>query len=98
MLPFPVDAVPPLSGVRVLDAARVLAAVGHAHEAAVLLACFEELSDEVGGGEAWVRRMNDQTRGIVETELDDASLAVATQDGRRLTLDEGVTFALAALD
>ena len=34
----------------------------------------------------------------VQTELDDASLAVATQDGRRLTLDEGVTFALAALD
>ncbi|MGH2671344.1 MAG: ATP-binding protein [Actinomycetota bacterium] len=78
--------------------ARALALKGEAAAAIRLLACaqagFEEL--EVNE-ERWVVRMNDQTREMVRAMIDDATAAAATQEGRRLTVDEAVAQALRSL-
>jgi len=79
-------------------AARWLAATGNASASARLLACVEHLRDEIGGGEAWVMRMNDETRALVGAALDKTALADARDEGQRMTLDDGLTLALAALD
>jgi hypothetical protein len=84
-------------GQSVCRSTRVLAAVGRTNDAAVLLACFDARSDEPGPGERWVQRMNDEARELLAAGLDDASHAAATQAGGRMTLDDGLAFALAAV-
>jgi hypothetical protein len=77
--------------------AFALSAVGNARAAATLLACFDALTDDVGSGEVWVQRMNDETRALVAATLDEAAFAAAREEGRRLSLDDGLALALAAL-
>ncbi|HEU0245754.1 MAG TPA: tetratricopeptide repeat protein, partial [Gaiellaceae bacterium] len=79
--------------------ARALAAVGRRMEtAARLIACFESLSGEIGAGEAWVTRMNEETLPKIRAQLDDAAFNEAWEQGQNLTLDEAVALALSSLD
>jgi len=43
-------------------------------------------------------RMNDETRALVGAALDETALAHARAGGQRMSLDDGLTLALAALD
>ena len=79
-------------------AARVITDVGRAETAARLVSCFEALREEIGGGEAWVARMNEQTLVTIHTQLDEAAFAEAWEQGRLLTLEQAVTLVLTALD
>jgi tetratricopeptide (TPR) repeat protein len=80
------------------SAARALAAVGRVEPAARLISCFESLSDELGGGEAWVTRMNEETLPKIRDQLDDADFAKAWEEGRVLTIDRAVALALRELE
>jgi non-specific serine/threonine protein kinase len=81
--------------------ARALALRGKAAAAIRLLACadaaFEELEVNEGQAERWVVRMNDQTRAIVSASIDEATETAATEEGRKLTVDQAVTLALEVL-
>jgi tetratricopeptide (TPR) repeat protein len=79
-------------------AARTLAAAGRAETAAKLIACFEALSEDIGGSHAWVRRMNEETLPIVRAQLNAADIEIAWEQGGRLTADKAIDLALTALD
>ena len=78
--------------------ALALALEGHAETALRLLACaevgFEEL--EVVQ-EHWVERINDRTRELASSTIDDALAAHLVEQGRKLTAVEAVTLALEEL-
>ena len=78
--------------------ARAIAAEGPPETAAQLISCFESLREEIGGGEAWVARMNEETLATIRTRLDEAALAEAWEQGRKLGVDQGIGLALDALD
>jgi len=63
-----------------------------------LISCVEALREEIGGVEAWVARMNDETLGTIRKQLDEAAFAEAWEEGRTLTADEAVAIAIAAMD
>jgi predicted ATPase/class 3 adenylate cyclase len=79
------------------QAARTLAAMGQAETAVRLLSCSEALREEVGGSEAWVARMNEETLAAARTQLDDAAFAEAWEQGRTLPDEEAVALALDSL-
>jgi predicted ATPase len=79
-------------------AARAIADLGGVETAARLIACYQALSEELGGSYRWVTRMNDETLPIIRAELDDVAFAEAWQQGQKLTADEAVALALDALD
>jgi predicted ATPase len=74
--------------------ASVLARQGRAATAARLLASFESLGDEVGTRRSGVVEMNETTLAAIRARLDHAAIAVAWEQGRKLTVDEAVTLAL----
>ena len=74
--------------------ASVLARRGRAATAARLLASFESLGDEVGIRRSGVVEMNETTLAAIRTQLDDAAIAEAREQGRKLTVREAVAFAL----
>jgi Tetratricopeptide repeat len=74
--------------------AAVLARQGQAATAARLLASFESLGDEVGVRRSGVADLNETTLGTIRTELDDAAVAEAWEQGRKLTVGEAVALAL----
>lgn len=78
--------------------ARALALRGEAAAAIRLLSCadagFEELEINEGDAERWVIRMNNRTRELVGSSIDEATAACAAEEGRKLTVDEAVTVAL----
>jgi predicted ATPase/class 3 adenylate cyclase len=84
--------------------AQALALRHHPATAATLLSCFEALKEEMGVSEQWVPRraevtqMNEATRALIQKQLDEAVASEAWAQGRRLTADEAVALALAALD
>lgn len=84
-------------GIGLCSAARAISAMGRAGTAARLISCFEALGNEIGGGEAWVARMNDEALATIRAQLDEAAFATAWEQGRRMTADEAVALALAAL-
>jgi predicted ATPase/class 3 adenylate cyclase len=86
------------TAVGLCHAALTLATAGRAESAAQLIACFEALSEEIGGSHAWVRRMNEETRLIVRAQLDSVDFATAWEQGSKLTADMAVALALEALD
>ncbi|MDP9468661.1 MAG: hypothetical protein M3P32_08000 [Chloroflexota bacterium] len=86
------------TAVGLCHAARTLAGAGRAETAAKLIACFEALSEEIGGSNAWVRRMNEETLPMVRAQLDTADFAIAWEQGSRLTADKALALALDALD
>lgn len=67
--------------------------------AAMLLASAEELQTEKVGfpSAAWMVRMAERTLKQIRATLDDATVADASERGRRLTLDEAVALALQSL-
>jgi predicted ATPase len=78
--------------------AETLAVAGRTETAAQLLGAAEALREEIGGSHSWVEEGNEKTMAQLRTELDDASLAEALAQGRRLTVDDAVALALAAAD
>ncbi len=75
--------------------ARALALTGEAEAAIRLLACTEARHEELElPPERWVERMNDGTREMVGPLVDAAAEARASEEGRKLTVDEAVTLAL----
>ena len=81
----------------VCSIARAITAVGNVGTAARLIAWFDALREEIGGGESWVRRMNEETLTTIRAQLDDAAFAQAWEQGLTLTTDEAVTLALDSL-
>jgi predicted ATPase/class 3 adenylate cyclase len=71
---------------------------GKTETAARLLSWFEAQREQIGVSEAWVARMNERTLAAIRTQLDEASIAEAWEQGRALTADEAVALALDALD
>lgn len=78
-------------------AAAIAVLPGRAETAAELLAFFETLRDQIGVGEAWVARMNEQTLAAVRDRIDEEELARAWERGRLLSLDQALVLALDAL-
>jgi predicted ATPase/class 3 adenylate cyclase len=78
--------------------ARALALREEAVATIRLLSCaaarFEDLEINEGNAERWLVRMNDRTRGMVRSKIDEATAALATEQGRELTVDEAVEFAV----
>jgi tetratricopeptide (TPR) repeat protein len=74
---------------------RALAAAGMAEAAARVLSSGQALLEEIGAREDWAARMNEQTLASIRTQLDEPALAEAWEEGRKLTADEAVAFALA---
>jgi predicted ATPase len=74
--------------------AETLAVAGRAETAAQLLAAAEALREEIGGSHSWVIEVNEKTLTQLRMQLDDATLAEARENGRRLTVEEAVAFAL----
>ena len=75
--------------------ARTLAVAGRPEEAARILASSEALYEESGTGVLlWVAKMNEETRTSVRSQLDEAALADATEQGGALTLDEAISLAV----
>jgi predicted ATPase/class 3 adenylate cyclase len=79
--------------------ARALALEGRAETAARLLSCSEAQFEEIGvSAEAWLAEINERTLTMIRTRLDEAALAEAREQGRRLTADDAVSLALDFLD
>jgi predicted ATPase/DNA-binding SARP family transcriptional activator len=74
--------------------AAVLARQRKAATAARLLATFESVGDEVGVRRSGVAEMNEATLAAIRSQLDDAAIAEAWEQGGKLTVDEAVALAL----
>jgi tetratricopeptide (TPR) repeat protein len=74
--------------------AAVLASCGRPATAACLLASFEAHGEEVGTRRSTVTELNEATLAAIDTQLDDAAIAEAWDQGRKLTIREAVAFAL----
>jgi predicted ATPase len=79
-------------------AARTIAGMGQAAIAARLISCYEAMCEEIGGGYAWVNRMNEETLPIIRAQLDADEFADAWEQGRKLTANAAIGLALDALD
>jgi len=78
---------------------RTLAAAGRATAAAQLAASSVALHEELGVSlPSYVAESNEETLATIRTQLDEAALAEAWEQGRALTVDEAVTVALDSLD
>jgi len=78
--------------------ASTLARAGKADSAARLLSCSEALREEIGFSRSWVIKRNEETLGIVRSELDEAAFDEAWEKGRTLMPDEAAALALESLD
>jgi hypothetical protein len=77
----------------------VLAFAGRVETAAPVLATGEMLYEEMGGSPmGWLKRANDEALTLIRRQLDEAAVAEASEQGRKLTADEAVALALAALE
>jgi predicted ATPase/class 3 adenylate cyclase len=79
-------------------AAEALAAMGRTEAAARLVGAYEAMREDIGGSEAWVRRMRDDVLTKVSAKLEPAELEAALAEGRRLTAEKAVAVALEAFD
>ena len=70
--------------------ARALAVAERPTLAAQVLGCFEKLSDETEGGEAWVQREGEEALTMIREQLDDITLEEALVKGRRMTPEEAM--------
>jgi predicted ATPase/class 3 adenylate cyclase len=82
----------------VCSLARALVAVGKAGPAARVLSSGETLLEDIGAASHWIVRMNERTLTSIRPQLDEATLAEAWEQGRRLTSDEAVALAIESLD
>ena len=74
--------------------AETLAVGGQVQTAAQLVGATQALREEIGGGFSWVVEANDETLAMLRSKLDEESLVLALDHGRRLTADEAVALAL----
>jgi predicted ATPase/class 3 adenylate cyclase len=75
--------------------ARTLAVAGEADTAVRLVSSCEALFEETGrSAPSWVAKRNEETLAIARTDLDEAALAEALEQGRAVTIDEAVALAL----
>jgi predicted ATPase/class 3 adenylate cyclase len=74
--------------------ARGLALVGRAGTAVRVLSCSEALQKETGSSTRWVTKMNEETLATIRTQLDEAAIAEAWEQGRTLTADQAIALAL----
>ena len=75
--------------------ASVLTLSGRAGLAASLLASSESLTEQVGSGVPfWAGERNEKTLASIHTQLDEAALAEAWEEGQKLTVDEAVALAV----
>jgi predicted ATPase/class 3 adenylate cyclase len=77
--------------------ASAITVVGRVRTAVRLISSFDALREEIGGGEPWVARMNEETLATIRAQLDEAAFADAWEQGRSLTMDEAVSLALREL-
>jgi predicted ATPase/class 3 adenylate cyclase len=81
-----------------MRSAFVLARGGHESAAARIVSASEALFEEIGVGEGyWARRDNEDVLARLREALDGGSFAAACEVGRAWTPDEAVAFALEAL-
>jgi tetratricopeptide (TPR) repeat protein len=83
-----------------VDLCRTALALSRAQEpvaAARILASFDGLREDVGIRGASLAEMNDETLSETRAQLDPEAFAEAWEQGRRLTSDEALSFALTAL-
>jgi len=73
--------------------AFVLACAGRAAAATPILACSEQMADEIGAVQTWVSEMNERTRAQAREQLGDDAFAEAWERGRALTADEALALA-----
>jgi predicted ATPase len=78
--------------------ASTLAHAGKGEEAARVLASSEALREELGVRRSWVLERNEETLGLVRSELDETAFAIAWRAGARLTPDEAAALAVGAFD
>jgi predicted ATPase len=79
--------------------AHAFARAGKAHTGAQLLAASAALYEEIGARpRPWTVEQNEQTRSILRTQLGEAALAEASEQGRKLTVDEAVALAIGEAD
>jgi predicted ATPase/class 3 adenylate cyclase len=74
--------------------ASVLAIAGRAETAARLLSCSETLREEIGHRASWLAEMNEETLTAIRMRLDEAAIAEASEQGRKLSVDAAVALAL----
>jgi predicted ATPase len=78
--------------------ARILAITGSAAAAARILSCAQAREQEMGFDmDPFAERFNEETLRIIRTQLNEAGLAEAWEQGRELTLDEAGTLAFDSL-
>jgi tetratricopeptide (TPR) repeat protein len=78
--------------------ASALAVMGRSQTAARLLASAEALHTEIGGTMPWVARMKEEVLTAIREQLDEAALAMAWEQGLKLTADEAAALAFAEAD
>jgi len=75
--------------------ASVLATGGHGEIAATLLACAAKTVDEIGiDAVPYYAKRRDETLAVLREQLDEETLARASERGRRLTIDAAADLAL----
>jgi hypothetical protein len=82
------------------DLCRAAVALGQARKPAAavqILASFDGLRQALGSRGTSLAELNDQTLTAIRAQLDAEAFAVAWEQGRQLTSDEALAFALAAL-
>jgi tetratricopeptide (TPR) repeat protein len=77
--------------------ASILATGGRPDVAVQVLSTATALMEESGAAPDWVAKRNEETLTAVHSKLDEAAVAEAWEEGRRLTADEAVAMALDAL-
>jgi predicted ATPase len=76
----------------------VLAAAGRLEAAARVLSSGEALLEEMGSRSLWLKRMNERTRSMIRTGLDEAAFDAAWESGRGMTADDVVALAASELE
>ena len=75
--------------------AKLVAARGSAETAARLIGSGDALREEIGESAGlWLDAMNEQTLAAIGEQLDEAAIAAARHEGRRLAADEAVALVL----
>jgi hypothetical protein len=82
------------------DLCRTAVALTHARKPAAavqILASFDALRQDVGAHATSLAAMNDATLSAIRAQLDTAAVAEAWEQGRHLTSEEALAFALSKL-
>jgi predicted ATPase/DNA-binding SARP family transcriptional activator len=88
----------PMLAAILCEFAAALAAEGRPRKAARLLGCSEAVHGKLGASaRTWLSQLNDRTVAAIQAQIDERDLAELWQEGRRLTIDDAVSLALASV-